>query len=271
MGRAFKCLNCGERFKEIEDLYDHIEDDHEDSIPKDFSVQRYYHYQKTGKICGRCVVCKKETEWNPSTNKYHRFCKNPECKKKYRKQFEKRMIGKYGKVHLLDDLEKQREMLANRKISGKYNWSDGKHVFTYTGTYELEFLKFLDLVLDYDPEDIISPSPHNYIYKIDGVERFYFPDFFLPSISLEIEIKDGGDNPNTHPGFAVTTKLKEAEKDKVMTSQNSFNYIKITNKNHERFLEFLDLLKQEFANANGDKEQMRKIFILDSGISYSKN
>ena len=56
-----------------------------------------------------------------------------------------------------------------------------------------------------------------------------------------------------------------------MTSQNSFNYIKITNKNHERFLEFLDLLKQEFANANGDKEQMRKIFILDSGISYSKN
>lgn len=271
MATGFKCFNCNERFRNIEDVYDHIEEEHEDSIPKDFSVQQYYYYQKTGRSSGKCIICKNPTGWNYSTNKYHRFCKNPKCKEKYREQFKSRMIGKYGKVHLLNDPEKQREMLANRKISGVYKWSDGTHSFNYTGSYELEFLRFLDLVLEYDPEDIISPSPHNYTYTIDGVERFYFPDFYLPSISLEIEVKDGGENPNTHPGFAVTTKLKEAEKDKVMTSQNAFNFIKITDKNHARFVQFMELLKEEFAKAKGNKDQMRKIFILDSGVSYSKN
>ena len=44
----------------------------------------------------------------------------------YREQFKKRMIDKYGRVHLLNDPEQQRKMLQNRKISGYVEFKDGK-------------------------------------------------------------------------------------------------------------------------------------------------
>ena len=56
-----------------------------------------------------------------------------------------------GKHIYLNDPNKQREMLANRSISGVYKWSDGKHETTYTGSYELDFLKTLDNFFDWDP------------------------------------------------------------------------------------------------------------------------
>jgi len=37
---------------------------------------------------GSCIVCKQETDWNEATQKYERFCKNPECKAKYREKSE---------------------------------------------------------------------------------------------------------------------------------------------------------------------------------------
>ena len=42
----------------------------------------------TGKKNGSCIVCKQETDWNEATQKYERFCKNPECKAKYREMSE---------------------------------------------------------------------------------------------------------------------------------------------------------------------------------------
>jgi len=48
--------------------------------------------------------------------------------------FKKRMIGKYGKPYLTNDPEQQKKMLANRKISGVYQWSDGSGALPYTGT-----------------------------------------------------------------------------------------------------------------------------------------
>ena len=219
--KRITCKFCGEYMKSYDSYVSHIESSHSESIPQDMTTWRFVYYLKTGKTHGSCIICKKDTEWNEKTHKYHRFCNNPKCKEKYVETFRNRMIGKYGKVNLLNDPEQQKKMLANRKISGVYTWRDHVHETPYTGTYELSFLKFLDETLEFNPEDVIGPSPHTYYYIYEGKKHFYIPDFFIP-------------------------------KDEVMKSNsNSFNYIKIIEKNNFRFIEFLDEAKKRFLN--GDK------------------
>ena len=247
--KRITCKFCGEYMKSYDLYVSHIESSHSESIPQDMTAWRFVYYLKTGKTHGSCIICKKDTEWNEKTHKYHRFCNNPKCKEKYVETFRNRMIGKYGKVNLLNDPEQQKKMLANRKISGVYTWRDHVHETPYTGTYELSFLKFLDEVLEFNPEDVIGPSPHTYYYIYEGKKHFYIPDFFIPSLNLEIEIKEG---TNNHPKIQAVDKVKERLKDEVMKSNsNSFNYIKIIEKNNFRFIEFLDEAKKRFLN--GDK------------------
>ena len=258
----FKCKICGKKYTELTALYNHIESKHKDMIPQDMSVQQYYYYMKTGKMNGNCVMCKQPTSWNSNTGKYNRFCGNPKCKDEYVKIMKSRMVAKYGKTHLLNDPNKQREMLANRSISGVYEWSDGKHETTYTGSYELDFLKTLDHFFEWDPEDISMPSPHTYTYKYEGEDKFYIPDVFIHSLDLEIEIKDGGDNPNNHYKIQAVDKHKEALKDEVLCSQKMFHYIKITNKNYENFFQFLKEAKKEFEKY-GDEKKIPRIFKIE--------
>ena len=258
----YRCKICGKKYTELTALYNHIESKHKEMIPKDMTVQQYYYYMKTGKMNGNCVMCKQPTSWNQNTGKYNRFCGNPKCKDEYVKIMKSRMVAKYGKTHLLNDPEKQREMLAHRSISGTYTWSDGKHESTYTGSYELDFLKTLDNFFDWDPEDISMPSPHTYTYKYEGEDRFYIPDVFIHSLDLEIEIKDGGDNPNNHHKIQEVDKEKERLKDEVMCSQKAFHYIKITNKNYENFFRFLKEIKKEFEK-HEDEKKIPRIFKIE--------
>lgn len=259
----FECKLCGdghERFKTIEGLYSHLERKHHDEIPPDWSVEQFAYYLKTGKKHGTCVICKGKTKFNPKTGKYYRLCENPKCKEKNREIFEKRMIGKYGKVSLLDDPEQQRKMLANRSISGEYTWSDGTKK-TYTGSYEYDFLRFLDILMDYPSRDVITPSPHTYYYEYEGKKHFYIPDLYIESLNLEIEIKDGGDNPNTHHKIQDVDKVKERLKDQVLLSQTSVSYIKITNKSYDTFMKYLMELKDQY-NKLDRREKFTPIFIL---------
>ena len=258
----YRCKICGKKYTELAALYNHIESKHKDMIPKDMTVQQYYYYMKTGKMNGNCVMCKKPTSWNHNTGKYNRFCGDEKCKEEYVKIMKSRMVAKYGKTHLLNDPNKQREMLANRSISGVYKWSDGKHETTYTGSYELDFLKTLDGFFDWDPTDISMPSPHTYTYKYEGEDKFYIPDVFIHSLDLEIEIKDGGDNPNNHYKIQAVDKHKEALKDEVMCSQKAFHYIKITNKNYENFFSFLKEIKREFEK-HEDEKKIPRIFKIE--------
>ena len=250
--KVMKCKFCDKRFTEINQYVSHLEKYHSDMMPDNMSAYQYFYFLKTGKDHGQCVICKKETSWNDKTNKYHRFCSNPACKQKYVSTFRNRMIGKYGKVTLLNDPEQQKKMLANRSISGTYKWSDHVHSVGYTGTYELSFLEFMDNVMDFDPEDIISPSPHTYYYIYENKKHFYIPDFFIPSLNLEVEIKDGDENTvgaNMHPKILAVDRVKEALKDDVMKSNNkNFNYIKIVNKENEKIFKYLELAKKNFAD-----------------------
>ena len=214
----------------------HYETVHKHLIPDHMSGYQYFYLILTGKDKGSCVICKSETDFNNTTMKYSRFCNNPACKQKYREEFKNRMIKRYGVIHLLNDPEKQKEMLLSRKISGEYLWSDKSARVGYTGSYELDFLKFLDIQLKWKSSDILSPSPHTYMYKYQDKDCFYIPDFFIPSLSLEVEIKDDGSAKNINQD----SRNKDKIKDELMgTTQNYFNYIKIVNKNYKKFIELL--------------------------------
>lgn len=218
---------------------EHYETIHKNMLPSDMDGFRFFYYTLTGKKNGNCVICKSSTEFNQIGMKYSRFCNNPACKQKYREMFKSRMIGKYGKVHLLNDIEKQKEMLARRKISGVYDWSDGKGKIQYTGSYELDFLKALDLQLHWPSGDIIGPSPHAYYYEYQGKKHFYIPDFFIPSKNLEVEIKDNGNAKQINQDSRDKDRIKE----ELMKSNNQlFSFIKIIGKD---YTEFFELIKDE--------------------------
>lgn len=251
---TIKCKHCERLFNDSDSYVAHLEKYHLDLIPPDMNAYQYYYYLKTGKTAGKCIICGHPTKWNNKTRKYKRFCENQKCKEVYVQTFRNRMIGKHGKITLLNDPEQQKKMLANRKISGEYEWSRGHKKIRYTGSYELSFLKFLDQIVDFDPNDILSPSPHIYYYIYNGKKHFYIPDFFIPSLNLEIEIKDGDPNdPNSnhHPKIMSVDRVKESLKDEVMkTNGNNFNYLKIMNRNNKRFFEYLELAKEKLNNGD---------------------
>jgi hypothetical protein len=91
----------------------------------------------------------------------------------------------------------------------------------------------------------MAPSPHTFYYTYEGKKHFYFPDFFIPSLNLEVEIKDGGDNPNMHHKIQDVDKVKEKLKDEVLSSKSiPFNYIKIVNKDNKALLQYLEVAKK---------------------------
>ena len=183
--RFYKCPHCGKKYDSLQTWGNHVSSKHPGLIPEGWSYGRYFYYIQTGKREGSCVMCKNPTLWNEATLKYERFCLNPKCKEEYRKIFKTRMINRYGKVTLLDDPDQQRKMLASRKISGEYTFHDGIKV-GYTGTYEMDFLRFLDKFIHINGTDIMSPSPHTYEYDYNNpndlaglraLEHYHFDDF----------------------------------------------------------------------------------------------
>jgi len=248
--KKYTCPVCNRDYSTLAGWGKHLEKDHPGTIPDDYSYARYFYYVISGKKYGLCIVCKSPTEWNEQTQKYRRFCNNPKCKEEYREVFKSRMINKHGKVHLLDDPEMQRKMLANRKISGKYKFHDGGRV-EYVGSYEKDFLIMLDKFLRFNSSDIMGPSPHTYEYMYDNpkdpeckdgkVKKYYIPDFYIPTLNLEIEIKDG---TNTHHKILEIDRVKERQKDETMMNNPAINYIKLVEKDYAPFFDYLLELKE---------------------------
>ena len=248
--KVYKCPNCGSKYKSLQTWGNHVANAHPELIPSGWSYARYFYYIQTGKKTGSCVICKKDTNWNEATQKYERFCDNPQCKEQYREQFKSRMMGKYGKTHLLNDPEQQRKMLAGRKISGLYTFAN-KTQIGYVGSYELDFLRMLDRFLKFNPSDIMMPSPHTYEYDYknpNDVENegkhFFIPDAYIPSLNLEIEIKQ---NTNVHPKLLKIDKVKELQKDELMRSISDVNYIKIVEKDYTEFFQLIEDLSNRLS------------------------
>lgn len=244
--KYYTCPKCKKKFKTLNGWGNHMDTMHPDERPDGYSTSRFFYFVKTGRTNGSCRTCKKPTSWNENSMKYNQYCDNPKCKEAYSKIAKKRMIGKYGKIHLLNDPDQQRKMLANRRISGNYRFQDGVK-FGYVGTYEKNFLEMMDTLMNWPSNDIFSPSPHTYYYdyknpkdKDNEGQKFYIPDYYIPSLNLEIEIKQ---QTSTNEAYNAINKVKEKLKDDVMNSNPNIHYLKINDNDFAPFFQFLMEIK----------------------------
>jgi hypothetical protein len=246
--KNYKCPYCDKKLDRYK-LISHIEKKHEQEIPQDYTPTRVVFDLVNNKNHGTCVVCKSETSWNEKTGKYNRLCGKPECTKALRDKALKNHIKVYGTSTLLNDPMHQEKMLANRKISGEYKFSDGgKH--TYTGQYEKKCLEFFDKVIGARSYDIITPGPI-LEYKFKGQIKKYITDIFYIPYNLIIECKDGGDNPNNRE--MEEYREKTVAKEEMVTNQGKYNYLRLTNNNFAQLLEVLAELKMNILDGDSSK------------------
>lgn len=234
--RNRKCPYCTMVFNEKHLFCNHVVNEHNDQIPEDVEIPLEYAYSlMVNKEMGRlCTECRRNgVPFNTSTLKYARFCSDA-CKDTYVKTVKGRMVNKYGKEHMLDDPEMQEKMINNHPNAKDYIWDD-QHTFRIIGTYEEDFMNKLKS-LNWDPDDILAPSPHIIRYKWkDGTDHFYIPDFELPSIGLIVEIKQG----NFNTSYMEHNREIEALKDAAVRRecQNiGMHYIKILDKDYSEFM-----------------------------------
>lgn len=245
----YKCPFCDKRFNR-EDLIIHIENNHEEMIPEDFTAFRYvfnYVNKKPPEYHGRCTECGGSTDWDENKGRYNRQCNNPACKASFIKKFESNMLRTRGVTRISSTIEGQEKMLANRKISGKYKFKDGVEK-VYTGSYELEALKFMDQVMNIPSSDIICPGPVLY-YEYNGEKHFYITDFYYVPYDLIIEVKDGGSRPNKRemPEY----RAKQIAKEKFIIKNTNYNYLRLTDNDLSQLLSvFADLKMQMVDNSN---------------------
>jgi len=242
MAKKYKCPYCDNKYDRL-NLINHIKAQHSDNLltTEISAEQMVYDIANGTNGHGRCRVCKGETTWNSRASRYNVLCDNPRCKEYMREQYKKNMIATHGTYNILNDEEQQKKMLANRHISGKYRFTDGGEV-TYTGSYERKFLEFMDKFMQIPSEDIMAPGPV-IRYKHNGEDHFYITDFLYIPYNLIIEVKDGGDNPNTKLSSSMkASRQKTIEKENVITNQGIYNYIRLTNNQFDQLLEiFLDI------------------------------
>lgn len=255
--RKVRCPICEQKtyFQDRNDLIAHIEKKHEESIPEGWEASRYENFLRTGKTAGVCRVCHKETGWNPKTKKYYQYCGSDPCRKALADIAAKNHEKKFGmsKSERLSNADVQRKMVYAKHTSGCYVTTDdqtGKeHKIWYDSSYTKDFLNLCDVFLALDMGDISGPSTNTYHYKYQGEDHLYIPDLVMHSLHLEIEIKDGGDNPNNHPKIQQVDKQKEKAKDAVMErleKEGKLHYIKIVNKDYRAFFQKLMELRNTY-------------------------
>jgi hypothetical protein len=227
-------------------LYKHVGTIHADHIPSDNTVRQYCFNRRNNKTFQLCTICKKnKTEWNEETGKYNRLCKDPACRKKSAELANENLKRKTGKdrSERMSDPDVQREMQYNRSISGSYTMRDKITVIKYMGSYELDFLQFYDIEFLGNPVDLLE-CPITFEYLYDGAKHFYIPDYYIPTLNLIIEIKEGGDDPNNHPKYQEIDKAKEKLKDQAIIQSGKYNFIKVVNKDYTDFINAISILRE---------------------------
>ena len=247
----YKCPFCENRMTK-EKLVDHIEDLHDDMVPEGFTPFRYvFHYVNKRPLDyhGKCTECGGPTPWDEKKGRYNRQCDNLNCKVSYIRKFEENMMRTKGVTRISGTVEGQEKMLANRRISGTYKFQNGKEK-TYTGSYELKALQFMDMVLNIDPDDILAPGPIlEYMYN--GEKHFYISDFYYQPYNLVIEVKDGGAHPNKRdmPEY----RAKQIAKEEYIVKHTTYNYLRLTDNDFSQLLSAFADLKMQMVENSGKR------------------
>ena len=258
--KKYKCPYCDLRIERSK-LHIHIQDKHEDLIPEGYTALRVAFNAINNKTEGHCIICKKVTDWNEDKGRYERLCNNPACKEAYKKIVAARTKKVYGTERLQTDPEYaeevQRKALEGRKMSGKYKFSDGG-VVSFMGSYEKKFLEFMDTVMRVKSEDILAPGP-SIKYVFEGQKHIYLPDFYYVPYNLIIEIKDGGDNRNTHPKRLGEEEAKIRAKEKAVANLKKYNYIRVTDNNFGQLMSVMALLKYQLVYSDYSSDPIIRI------------
>lgn len=261
--KKYKCPYCEKRLERGE-LIDHIDKQHSDMIPENYSSTRVVFNLINKKTQGRCVICGKETDWNEDKARYERICNRPQCKKAYIDQTADRLYKKHGKTKqdFLNDPKFQEKMLQNRSISGKYKFRDGG-ILPYVGSYEKNFLQFMDQFFHVKSSDLIAPGPV-IDYKFNGKTHQWITDFYYEPYNLVFDIKDGGSNPNTREMNEY--RAKQIAKEKAIKGMKQYNYIRLTDNQFDQMIELMLELKENLIDA--PVNTTRKVMIrINEGVS----
>lgn len=249
---SHKCPFCSRKYIIKEGVYDHMEKEHNDELHNLPAQQVYFNYKNRyalSKEFGKCVMSGKPTKFNTTTGRYERFS-DDRAREAYRQYFRKNMMKKYGTDTLLNEPDQQKKMLANRKISGEYKWSDGTKT-TYTGSYEGKFLEFLEVNFGWEnPNDIMAPAPMPFEY-IDGngTKRFHIPDFYIGSLNLVVNVKSAS---NQH--YRLRDIDTEKAQDQAIKKSN-YHYIKVYDNSFEKFVDVVNQLEKQ------DIKSKKRIFV----------
>lgn len=232
----FKCPLCKRVYTKKESLYAHIEREHpEDLVNGMGPAQLVFNYRNRyplTKMNGLCVISGKPTKFNNATERYERFYSDKE-KELYSKYFKDRMVKKYGKPHLMNDIDHQHKLLASRHISGAMEFADGTKL-TYVGSYEKKFLEHLSN-MGFNGSDICAPCPIVAPYVYDGAEHVYIPDFYIGSVDLIVEIKASDNN-----GYRQRDIERERAKDDAI-QKTAHKFLKVFDNNFEELDKILTM------------------------------
>jgi len=147
----------------------------------------------------------------------------------FKKSFNTERIIKTKKTNLkkygVENVSQNFEIFKKQQINGfKLKYYENTDIY-YRGSYELDFLKnFINNLPDITNTLSIK-------YKFNKRNTVYFPDFYIPSLNLIVEIKN--------------SYLAEKDKDKIKAKQFAtydagFNYIMIVNKDYTLFEKLLN-------------------------------
>ena len=217
-------------------------------IPEDYTAARLLYDHINHKNYGTCIICKKPVyEWDETICRYKNLCDDPHCMAQLK--------ARSAKNHL-EDPEVQKKMLAGRRISGFYKFKDGT-THSYVGSYERNCFEFMDLVLNIEGKDIMSPGPTIY-YEWNGEQHPWILDWMYIPAMLCADVKDGGSNPNNRP--MEDYREKQIAKEEAIAKEGKYNYIRLTDNNFAQLLEALANIRQGTIN----HDPINHIFINES-------
>lgn len=251
--RLFICEECDRTFKNLSGLGKHINTFH--------NTKNYYDTWLKEDNEGFCKICGVKTNFTSIQYSYKNCC-SKKCSNIYtQKQTEKGNIEKYGvkNVFQLNNInekslntreykygnknytnkEKYKQTMMNRygvayavqkqsihekqqKTACKTKQFRNTDLY-YQASYELDFLNNF-----YDKFSDIKRGP-TIKYTFENKEHFYFPDFYIPSLNLIVEIK----NKNLYNFYLNKNKIKEKA-----TIANGFNYLIIIDKNYSEISKY---------------------------------
>lgn len=246
--KRYKCPYCEKRVERNQLQY-HIGKDHQDMIPQGYTAARVAFNYLNKKTEGHCIICGGVTDWNEDKKRYERLCNKPACKKKYVKMTEDRLKKARGvtKKEMMSDPQHQDMMLKNRSISGIYKFEDGGKV-PYVGSYEKNFLEFMDQYLHVSSMDIQAPGP-TIEYYFEGKKHFWITDFYYTPYNLVFDIKDGGSNPNKRQMDEY--RAKQRNKEAAIIDQGEYNYLRLTDNKFDQLIEIMMDLKDSMIELDG--------------------